>query len=150
MDDDSMDTMELYRLFDKQDGGEKRSVKVKGDLADFEGERDDVVNKEGYFSTLQEENDVLAFLGGYPIGYLTENKHFFFAYCALSSVHCGTNLPMWCEKKPQKKRIKSCRCVAFLRLVMVATCEHMGRIILYYYIKLLEAKLNPLSVLLIL
>lgn len=67
LEDDSMDTMDLYRLFEQQDGLEEQEGVKDGEvpqiLPDGGQDRENAVSEGGYFATVQEESHVKAFLG---------------------------------------------------------------------------------------
>lgn len=65
LDDESMDTMDLYKLFEKQVVHEQVNEIEIEEKRNEEQDQDNVAESEGYFNTLQEENDVRALLGNY-------------------------------------------------------------------------------------
>lgn len=68
VDDNSMDTMDLYRLFEKQDAAEDSNNVQEIETTEDKLDRGKMVSEEGYFNTIQEESDVKSFLGTYSQG----------------------------------------------------------------------------------
>lgn len=63
LDEDSMDTMDLYRLFERQESAEERRQKEEFERSEVEHDVDKVVISEGYFGQKQEWMDVTSFIG---------------------------------------------------------------------------------------
>lgn len=62
MDEDSLDTMDLYRLFERQESAEEKRQKEEQDRCEVEQDVGLIVDSEGYFGKLNEENDVREFI----------------------------------------------------------------------------------------
>ena len=58
-----MDTMDLYRLFERQESAEERQQKEDEERCKVEHDIDKIVESEGYFGRNQECLDVRAFVG---------------------------------------------------------------------------------------
>lgn len=58
-----MDTMDLYRLFERQESVEERQQKQEQERFKVEHDIDKIVESEGYFGKSQEVSDVKAFVG---------------------------------------------------------------------------------------
>lgn len=63
LDENSMDTMDLYRLFERQESAEERRQKEEQERSEVEHDIGQIVDSEGYFGTKEEAADVAAFLG---------------------------------------------------------------------------------------
>lgn len=79
VDDNSMDTMDLYRLFEKQDAAEDTNHVQANEASVDKIDREKMVSDEGYFNTIQEESDVKSFLGECRL-YLLKKRSNNFSY----------------------------------------------------------------------